>query len=126
MMMTGNTHREDGHMQLTDAEREEFLALTQETYDPELWTEDDLPALRAARQEFEEAQQRDVHHARDAGRQRPPAPILQIVRRKMVRIAFWACLPPHRGDASDRLPPNDSRELCHRPRQQPLSIQLIA
>lgn len=28
---------------MTDQEREEFIALAQDTFDPELWTEDELP-----------------------------------------------------------------------------------
>jgi len=46
-------------MKLTDLEREEFIALAQETFDPELWTEDDLPLLRASRKKFEEEQARE-------------------------------------------------------------------
>lgn len=46
-------------MKLTDQEREEFVALAQETFDPELWTEDELPLLRAARKKFEEEQARE-------------------------------------------------------------------
>jgi hypothetical protein len=46
-------------MKLTDQEREEFIALAQDTFDPELWTEDDLPLLRAARKDFEEEQARE-------------------------------------------------------------------
>jgi len=48
-----------GSMKLTDQEREEFIALAQDTFDPELWTEDDLPLLRASKKEFEEAQRRE-------------------------------------------------------------------
>ena len=43
-------------MKLTDLEREEFIALAGNTFDPELWTEDELPLLRAARKEFEKEQ----------------------------------------------------------------------
>jgi len=46
-------------MKLTDLEREEFIALAQGTFDPELWTEDDLPLLRAAKKEFEKEQARE-------------------------------------------------------------------
>jgi hypothetical protein len=46
-------------MELTDAERAEFIELTRDSYDPELWTEDDLPFLRKARREYEEAQPRE-------------------------------------------------------------------
>jgi hypothetical protein len=35
---------------------EEFIALAQETFDPELWTEDDLPLMgRAKQKRFREA-----------------------------------------------------------------------
>jgi len=47
-------------MKLTDLEREEFIALAQETFDPELWTEDELPVLRAARKKSEEGQARET------------------------------------------------------------------
>lgn len=40
-------------MELSDSERAEFIALTQDSYDPELWDESDLPFLRAARAECE-------------------------------------------------------------------------
>jgi hypothetical protein len=40
-------------MELTDAEREEFTRLANATLDPDLWSEEDLPALRAARAEHE-------------------------------------------------------------------------
>jgi hypothetical protein len=43
-------------MELTDLEIAEFIALTADTYDPELWTEDDLPALRRARAQYESEQ----------------------------------------------------------------------
>jgi hypothetical protein len=46
-------------MALTDLEREEFLALANATYDPELWSEDELPILRAAKKAFEEEQARE-------------------------------------------------------------------
>jgi hypothetical protein len=46
-------------MRLTVLEREEFMALAQDTFDPELWTEDELPLLRAARKEFEEGRPRE-------------------------------------------------------------------
>jgi hypothetical protein len=45
-------------MKLTDSEREEFIALTANTYDPELFTEDDLPLLRGAKRQWEEEQAR--------------------------------------------------------------------
>jgi hypothetical protein len=41
-------------MSLTDEEKAEFIRLAEETYDPGLWTEDDLPWLRAARRGFDE------------------------------------------------------------------------
>jgi len=40
-------------MSLSEAEREEFLRLRNDTYDPELWSQEDFPALRAARAEYE-------------------------------------------------------------------------
>lgn len=54
-------------MTLTDAEREEFMALAAATYDPDLWDESDLPILRAARAEHEREQQ-----AREHGENLPP------------------------------------------------------
>lgn len=45
-------------MKLTDAERAEYLSLTANTYDPELFTEEDLPALREAKRQWEEEQVR--------------------------------------------------------------------
>jgi hypothetical protein len=45
-------------MELTDSERAEFIALTQDSYDPDLWDESDLPFLRAARAECEREQER--------------------------------------------------------------------
>jgi hypothetical protein len=53
-------------MELTDAERAEFIALTQDSLDPELWTEDDLPYLRRAKQKYEEEQARERAGARPA------------------------------------------------------------
>ena len=44
---------------MSDQEREEFIALSQGTFDPELWTEDDLLLLRAAREKFEREQARE-------------------------------------------------------------------
>jgi hypothetical protein len=46
-------------MKLTDLEKAEFIALTLDSYDPDLWSEDDLPFLRALKREFEEAQERE-------------------------------------------------------------------
>lgn len=43
-------------MGLTDAEREEFTALSEATYDAALWDESDLPFLRKAKREYEEEQ----------------------------------------------------------------------
>ena len=40
-------------MELTDSEREEFLALANETFDPGLWSEDEYPVLKAAIAEYE-------------------------------------------------------------------------
>jgi hypothetical protein len=52
---------------LTDAERAEFIALANETLDPDLWDEEDLPRLRANKKEFEEEQRRE------GGRMQPAA-----------------------------------------------------
>jgi hypothetical protein len=41
-------------MKLTDEEQKEFDALAAETYAPELWSEDSLPLLRAAKLAFEQ------------------------------------------------------------------------
>jgi hypothetical protein len=46
-------------LELTDAERAEFIALTQDSLDPDLWTEDDLPYLRRAKQKYEEDEARE-------------------------------------------------------------------
>lgn len=46
-------------MDLTDAERAEFIALTKDSYDPDLWDESDLPFLRESKRQFEEAQARE-------------------------------------------------------------------
>jgi hypothetical protein len=43
-------------MTLTDAERAEFIRLTKDSYDPELWLEDDLPFLLRVEKEREEAE----------------------------------------------------------------------
>jgi hypothetical protein len=47
------------NMKLTDAERAEFIALSEATYDAALWDEDDLPILRKARLEYEEEEARE-------------------------------------------------------------------
>jgi hypothetical protein len=44
---------------LTDAERAEFIELLRDSFDPELYEEDDLPMLRANKKKFEEEQQRE-------------------------------------------------------------------
>lgn len=41
---------------LTDAERAEFIELIKDSFDPELYSEDDLPMLRARKKEWEEEQ----------------------------------------------------------------------
>jgi hypothetical protein len=46
-------------MELTDAEREEFRALADATLDAELWDEEELPILRAAKKAAEEEQARE-------------------------------------------------------------------
>jgi hypothetical protein len=43
-------------MELTDAEREEFNRLTADTFDPDIWDENDLPLLRAIKREEEKEQ----------------------------------------------------------------------
>ncbi len=43
-------------MKLSESEMQEFIALAQDTYDPEIFTEDDLPALREAKRQWEEKQ----------------------------------------------------------------------
>jgi hypothetical protein len=40
-------------MALTDLERAEFIELTRDSYDPDLWSEEDYPMLKAARAEYE-------------------------------------------------------------------------
>jgi hypothetical protein len=44
-------------MRLTNVERAEFIRLTKDSYDPELWAEDDLPFLLRAEKERLEAEQ---------------------------------------------------------------------
>jgi hypothetical protein len=44
------------NMELTDSERAEFLDLIEDSYDPELWLENDLPFLRKAKAEYEKRQ----------------------------------------------------------------------
>ena len=46
-------------IKLTDAEQAEFMELIKDSFDPELYTEDDLPALRANKKKFEEEQQQE-------------------------------------------------------------------
>jgi hypothetical protein len=46
-------------MKLTDSEKEEFAALANATFDPDLFSEDDYPILKAARDEFEKKQARE-------------------------------------------------------------------
>jgi hypothetical protein len=46
-------------MELTAAEREEFTALTKDSYDPDPWTEDDLPFLREFKRQFADARARE-------------------------------------------------------------------
>ena len=45
-------------MKLTDAERAEYRSLTENTYDPELSSEEDLPLMREAKRQIEEEQAR--------------------------------------------------------------------
>jgi hypothetical protein len=44
---------------LTDAERAEFMELLRDLFDPELYDEDDLPALRENKRRFEEGEKRE-------------------------------------------------------------------
>jgi hypothetical protein len=46
-------------MDLTDVERAEFISLTKDSFDSELWTEDDFPYLRKTKREQEEQQVRE-------------------------------------------------------------------
>ena len=46
-------------MELTDAERAEFIELSEATYDAALWDEADLPILRKAKREYEEEQSQE-------------------------------------------------------------------
>jgi len=41
---------------LTEAEQAEFLELIKDSFDPELYSEDDLPMLRAREKQWEEEQ----------------------------------------------------------------------
>jgi hypothetical protein len=41
---------------LTDAEQAEFMELIKDSFDPELYDEDDLPMLRARKKEWDEEQ----------------------------------------------------------------------
>jgi hypothetical protein len=44
---------------LTDAEQAEFVELIKDSFDPELYSEGDLPMLRARKKEWEEEQRRE-------------------------------------------------------------------
>jgi hypothetical protein len=44
---------------LTEAEQAEFLELTRDCFDPDFYSEDDLPMLRASRKRWEEGQRRE-------------------------------------------------------------------
>jgi hypothetical protein len=46
-------------MKLTDSEMQEFTELANATFDPDLFSEDDYPILKAARDEFEKEQARE-------------------------------------------------------------------
>ncbi|MGB6247857.1 MAG: hypothetical protein WBF54_02020 [Terriglobales bacterium] len=41
---------------LTDAEQAEFMELIKDSFDPDLYDEDDLPMLRARKKEWDEEQ----------------------------------------------------------------------
>ena len=62
-------------MELTDAERAEFIALSEATYDAALWDEADLPFLRQAKRE---SPVEPLHP--DATRIEPAAPCPQVPR----------------------------------------------
>lgn len=64
-------------MKLTESERQEFIALAEDTYDPGLWTEEDYPALRAAKKKYEREQQEEAALGRGrsgAKAKKPPLP----------------------------------------------------
>jgi hypothetical protein len=44
---------------LTEAEQAEFMELIKDPFDPELYSEDDLPMLRASKKRWEEEQRRE-------------------------------------------------------------------
>lgn len=44
---------------LTEAEQAEFSELIKDSFDPELYSEDDLPMLRASKKRWEEEQRRE-------------------------------------------------------------------
>ena len=46
-------------MELTDLEREEFMALANATLDADLWSEEELPILRAAKKAADEEKARE-------------------------------------------------------------------
>ena len=51
----------DGDMRftkLTDAEQAEFMELIKDSFDPEFYSEDDLPSLRASKKRWEDEQRR--------------------------------------------------------------------
>lgn len=43
---------------LTEAEQAEFMELIKDSFDPDLFSEDDLPSLRASKKRWEEEQRR--------------------------------------------------------------------
>ena len=54
---------------LTEAEQSEFMELIKDSFDPELYLEDDLPMLRALKKKWEEEEKR-----RGAGAQADDSP----------------------------------------------------
>jgi hypothetical protein len=44
---------------LTDAEQAEFMELIKDSFGPELYSDDDLPMLRARKKEWDEEQHRE-------------------------------------------------------------------
>jgi hypothetical protein len=66
------SREEGGGMELTDAERQEFMELVQDTYDPELFTEEDYPMLRAAKEKYEKEQQEEAALQRKASGVKAP------------------------------------------------------
>lgn len=50
---------------LTEAEQSEFMELIKDSFDPELYSEDDLPMLRASKKKWEEEQRQEATPVQD-------------------------------------------------------------